>query len=200
MLELVIPIPRKALDPFHRIKKKMGPVLNLEGEKRTASALTIVEVDSSRPIQKKRLTQKGKGKGTTIQASPEVAPRESKENSKPPCHIKQEAMVDFLCHRALRRTKNFPFKIFIHVLSFQKHWALSNMLFVLFLIARQARSELQQWKSWNMFSLPSYPNQNWEQSRPGCQCLDCLTRCQKKITWTLTLLLDLMWPSCFYHV
>lgn len=31
LLELVISIPTKALDPFHRIKKKMGPVLNLEG-------------------------------------------------------------------------------------------------------------------------------------------------------------------------
>lgn len=44
--ELAIHVPVTASDPFLRIKKKMGPLLNLEVGKQAAGLLMIVEVDA----------------------------------------------------------------------------------------------------------------------------------------------------------
>lgn len=77
-LEVAMPVTVKAKDLFLQIKKKMAPVLNLD----VRSALAIVEVKAPRQIQKKAPTQKGKGSGTVVQASPKVAPKESRGKAK----------------------------------------------------------------------------------------------------------------------
>lgn len=61
-------------------KKKIDSVLILEEGKQGASASESVEVDSPKPIEKKPPV--GKGKGIMIQASPDVALRESNGKAK----------------------------------------------------------------------------------------------------------------------
>lgn len=61
VLKLGTPVPVKVNDPFLLVKKKMGPVLNLDG-RQVAGALAIVEAEAILPIQEKPPTRKGKVK------------------------------------------------------------------------------------------------------------------------------------------
>lgn len=59
----------KVRDPFMRIKKKIGPFIDLEVG-RQASALAIVKIETPpQAIQKKLPFQKGKAKGFAALAS-----------------------------------------------------------------------------------------------------------------------------------
>lgn len=62
ILELAALVPMKAKDPFLYMKKKVGPVLDLEAQEQAASALAIIETEAPQLIQSKLPSQKGRGK------------------------------------------------------------------------------------------------------------------------------------------
>lgn len=101
-LEPAMPIPIKARDPFLRIRKKIGPMLNLEVRRQTV--LTIAEEEAPTPKKKaspsspKKEGKKVLRRRVLLETTPKI--QKAKENQPP--LTKEGAKARYLCLRLPR--------------------------------------------------------------------------------------------------